>query len=161
MAAFGENLVAAIDDARLAHGGVQTFASPRRLAVLVAELGARQEDRHVEQKGPPVKVAFADDGTPRPAAEAFARKCGVAVAQLSRNKSDKGEWLSFESTEKGHTVAELLPALIERVLRALPHPTPHAMGHERRRVRAAHTLGGFVAWAQGPQRDHNGNQNRQ
>ncbi len=122
MDAFGEKLEAAIDEVRLAHGDVQTFASPRRLAVLVAKLDARQEDRRVEQKGPPVKIAFDDDGDPMPAAEAFARKCGVSVAELSRNKTDKGEWLAFESVEKGQTVAELLPCLIEKALSALPIP---------------------------------------
>lgn len=39
MEAFGEKLVAGIDEVRLSHGEVKTFASPRRLTVLVAEIG--------------------------------------------------------------------------------------------------------------------------
>ena len=122
MVAFGEKLIAGIDDVRLSHGEAKTFASPRRLTVLVTDLAARQEDRKVEQKGPPVKIAFDDDGNPTPAATAFAKKCGVAVAKLGRNKTDKGEWLAFESVEKGKAVAELLPGLIENALGALPIP---------------------------------------
>ena len=122
MEAFGEELVAGIDAVRLSHGEVQTFASPRRLTVLVADLATAQEDRKVEQKGPPIKIAFDDDGKPTPAATAFAGKCGVDVAKLGRNKSDKGEWLVFESLEKGKTVAELLPDLVEEALSALPIP---------------------------------------
>jgi len=122
MEAFGEKLIAGIDDVRLSHGEAKTFASPRRLTVLVTDLAARQEDRKVEQKGPPVKIAFDDDGNPTPAATAFAKKCGVDVAGLGRSKTDKGEWLAFESTEKGKPVAELLPGLIERALSALPIP---------------------------------------
>ena len=122
MEAFGEELVAGIDAVRLSHGEVQTFASPRRLTVLVADLATAQEDRKVEQKGPPIKIAFDDDGKPTPAATAFAGKCGVDVAKLGRNKSDKGEWLAFESLEKGKTVAELLPGLVEEALSALPIP---------------------------------------
>jgi glycyl-tRNA synthetase beta chain len=120
--AFGEKLVAGIDDVRLSHGEVRTFASPRRLTVLVADLALRQEDRKVEQKGPPVRVAFDDDGKPTPAAKAFAKKCGVEVAELGRNKTDKGEWLTFESVVNGETVAQLLPELIGRALAALPIP---------------------------------------
>lgn len=122
MSAFGEKLVGNIDGARLSHGDVHAFASPRRLAVLVSDLAEQQEDRSVEQKGPPIKIAFDGDGNPTPAAEAFARKCGVDVASLGRNKTDKGEWLAFESTEKGQTVTELLPDLVEGALSALPIP---------------------------------------
>jgi glycyl-tRNA synthetase beta chain len=122
MEAFGEKLMSGIDDVRLSHGAVKTFASPRRLTVLVTELAERQEDRKVAQKGPPVKIAFDDGGNPTPAATAFAKKCGVAVAKLSRNKTDKGEWLAFESVEEGKSVAELLPGLVESALSALPIP---------------------------------------
>ena len=122
MEAFGEKLKSGIDDVRLSRGAVKTFASPRRLTVLVAELAGRQEDRKVEQKGPPVKIAFDDAGNPKPAATAFAKKCGVDVAKLGRSKTDKGEWLTFESVEKGKSVTELLPGLIESALSALPIP---------------------------------------
>ncbi len=122
MSAFGESLVAGIDAARLAHGDVCTFASPRRLAVLVSELAGQQEDRHTEQKGPPVKIAFDDTGKPTPAAEAFAKKCGVDVSSLDRNKTDKGEWLVYQRLEKGRAVAALLPGIVEASLGALPIP---------------------------------------
>ncbi len=122
MDAFGAGLVRGIDAAPLAHGKAHTYASPRRLAVLVEDLAHGQQDRNVEQKGPPIKIAFDDDGKPTPAATAFASKCGVSVAELGRNKTDKGEWLAFEKTEKGKTATELLPGLIEQALADLPIP---------------------------------------
>jgi glycyl-tRNA synthetase beta chain len=122
MEAFGANLAAGIDDARLAHGEVRAFASPRRLAVLVARLAHSQEDRSVEQKGPPVRVAFDDDGNPTPAATAFAGKCGVPIDELDRVATDKGEWLVFNTVEHGRSAAELLPEIIERALATLPVP---------------------------------------
>ena len=120
--AFAENLAAAIDDARLSHGDVHAYASPRRLAVLIEKLAASQEDRRVSQKGPPTKVAFDDAGKPRAPAIAFAKKCGVAVADLDRTTTDKGEWLSYELLEKGQATSELIPDLIEKALAALPIP---------------------------------------
>ena len=101
MDAFGRNLTEGVDEARLEHGDVHAYASPRRLAVVIDELALRQEDRRVEQKGPPVKVAFDDDGKPTPAALAFAKKCGVEVDALDRASSDKGEWLVYEKAEEG------------------------------------------------------------
>jgi len=122
MDAFGENLAAGIDEARLSHGEVHTFASPRRLAVLVEKLAGSQDDRKIEQKGPPVSVAFDADDKPTPAATAFATKCGVAVSELDRVETGKGEWLTYESIEPGKTASELLPGIIERALAALPIP---------------------------------------
>ncbi len=122
MEAFGENLAAGIDDARLAHGDVHAYASPRRLTVHVEKLAQQQDDRRVEQKGPPVRVAFDDDGNPTPAATAFATKCGVSVEELNRVETEKGEWLMFTLLEKGRTASELLPDIIERALAALPIP---------------------------------------
>ncbi len=122
MEAFGENLAAGIDDARLRHGKVNAYASPRRLTVLVEKLAHTQADRSVEQKGPPVSVAFDDDGNAQPAATAFAMKCGVTVEELDRVATDKGEWLAFKTVEKGQSAAELLPDIIQRALAALPIP---------------------------------------
>lgn len=122
MEAFGENLTRGIDDARLSHGDVQAYASPRRLSVIVSKLAHRQEDRKSEQKGPPVKIAFDADSQPTAAATAFAEKCGVAVSDLNRQKSGKGEWLTYEILEKGKTAAELLPELINLALATLPIP---------------------------------------
>ncbi len=122
MDAFGEKLLSGVDGARLTHGALGSFASPRRLAVLIRGLAEQQEDRAISQKGPPTKIAFDADGKPTPAAMAFAKKCGVDVGELSTNETDKGAWLAFESTEAGKSVSELLPGIIEAALGALPIP---------------------------------------
>jgi glycyl-tRNA synthetase beta chain len=122
MTAFGQALEAGIDEARLEHGAVRAYASPRRLAVLVEALGEGQESRTTSQKGPPVSIAFDGDGNVTPAGQAFADKCGVAVDELGRTKTDKGEWLSCDVVEAGKKTAELMPGLIEAALAALPIP---------------------------------------
>jgi len=122
MDAFAANLGNELGEARLAHGALHAYASPRRLAVVVDALAAAQEDRRVSQKGPPVSVAYDDDGKPLPPATAFAKKCGIDVAELGRMETDKGAWLVAETVEKGRTTAELLPALIEKALADLPIP---------------------------------------
>ena len=122
MTAFSESLTAGVDDARLRHGAVNAYASPRRLAVLIKKLAQGQDDRKVLQKGPPVSVAFDGDGKLTAAGEAFASKCGVDVSDLGRSKSDKGEWLSCDTIEAGKSAAELVPGIVEAALAALPIP---------------------------------------
>jgi glycyl-tRNA synthetase beta chain len=122
MNAFGKELESALDDAQLHHGTTHVFASPRRLAVIVEQLASRQDDRTVDMKGPPVRIAFDDDGKPTAAATAFAEKCGVSIAELARETTDKGEWLAFSRVDPGKATATMLPELVERSLAALPIP---------------------------------------
>lgn len=122
MLAFAAGLEAQLAETHLAHGEVTAYASPRRLAVKVDALALAQQDQQVEQKGPPVRIAFAEDGTPTQAATAFAEKCGVPVSELSREATPKGEWLVYRGIEPGRGAAELLPQCVQRALDGLPIP---------------------------------------
>ena len=122
MEAFADGVLKGLDEARLGHGDIRPYATPRRLAVIVSELEEKQDDREVRQKGPPVHIAFDGNGEPTKAALAFAKKCGVDVGSLGREKTAAGEWLSHSAVEQGKTAVELLPDIVTRALNALPVP---------------------------------------
>ena len=122
MNAFAGSLQQSLDNARLEHGSVSAYASPRRLAVIVASLGFAQADQEVVVKGPPVSVAYDDTGKITPAGNAFAKKCGVEPEGLDRLTNDKGERLCFRSLERGQKAAQLIPGLVESALKDLPIP---------------------------------------
>ncbi len=126
--AFVDGIRKALEDSRLEHGDVTGFASPRRLAVQVSSLAPNQADRDVELKGPPVAIAFNDDGEAQPAAIAFARKCGVDVEALERQATDKGEWLFHRATEQGARLEALASSIVEQALQSLPVPRPMRWG---------------------------------
>ena len=71
---------------------VKTYSTPRRLAVLVEGVRAAQADVEEKLTGPSWKVAF-KDGAPTAAAEAFAKKAGVAVDALEKVTTPKGEYV--------------------------------------------------------------------
>ncbi len=122
MTAFADGVGRGLDEARLAYEGITPYASPRRLAVVVTALDTSQADRDTNQKGPPVEIAFDDKGKPTRAALAFAKKCGVEVDALGREKTDAGEWLSFQGEQQGKPAAELVPGVVQASLDALPIP---------------------------------------
>jgi len=139
--AFSAGVSAGIDEARLAHGEVLSFATPRRLAVLVKTLATEQPSQEIETRGPPVRLAFDDDGNPTKAASAFAAKCGVSVDQLARLETDKGEWLYYKGTAAGVAASELLPGIVDKALAKLPIPKRMRWGsNESEFVRPAHWL---------------------
>ena len=63
--AFTQGIVDGLKAAQLNFGQVDSYASPRRLAILIHELDVAQPDRNVEKKGPAVKAAFDADGNPK------------------------------------------------------------------------------------------------
>jgi len=141
MDSFADGMRDGLGKVRLNHGAINAFASPRRLAVLVHDLEAGQQDREVMQKGPPVSVAFDDDGKPTRAALAFADKCGVGVEALGRERSEAGEWLAFTTVERGQSAASLLPEVVRAALDALPIPRRMRWGaHAEEFVRPVHWL---------------------
>ena len=138
-AAFARQLAECLERERLPHTGISSFASPRRLAVMATDLAAAQADRELEQRGPPVSVAYDKSGRPTPAARAFAAKCGVGVEALARTKTEKGEWVSCRTIHAGKRAADLLPAIVREALESLPIPRRMRWGNgEHEFVRPVH-----------------------
>jgi len=120
--AFVAAFTAALDRAALAHGAVRGFATPRRLAILVERLAARQPEQHLKRRGPPLTAAFDAQGQPTRAALAFATSCGTSVEALERRDEGKGTFLFFSGTRPGEPVVQLLPGLVQSSLEELPIP---------------------------------------
>ena len=119
---FATELAAELDAAGLAHGTPAPYATPRRLAVLVAGVPDTQPDRDVERRGPPLARAFDENDEPTKAALGFARSVGVEVDRLVRIETGDGAWLGYRSTKAGAPLASLLSGMVERALARLPVP---------------------------------------
>lgn len=118
-----QKATAALDEARLAHGPVDTFGTPRRLVLLVRDLALRQEDRELVARGPAAKAAFDAEGNPTRAAEGFARSQGVAVADLEIRAAEAGgEYVYARRMEEGQSVTAVLPPLLAKLVLSLEFP---------------------------------------
>jgi glycyl-tRNA synthetase beta chain len=96
-----------VRDRLTAKADLETFSTPRRIAVLVRGLAESQPDLDEQVTGPATKIAF-KDGQPTPAAHAFAKKVGVEVEKLEKVATPKGEYLSAKVTNKGRKASEVL-----------------------------------------------------
>jgi glycyl-tRNA synthetase beta chain len=141
-AALRDGLLSRIDAAGLEHGAVQSFSTPRRLAVRIQDLALQARDQQVQRRGPPVSAAIDASGQTTRAGQAFAHSCGVAFAQLGREKDPKGnDCLSFAGIKPGSAARELLPLLVAEALDALPIPKRMRWGAgEAQFVRPVHWL---------------------
>jgi glycyl-tRNA synthetase beta chain len=121
-AAFTQGVVDGLNKAGLQHTATQSYASPRRLAVLVSSLTVAQADKEVVRRGPALAAAFKDDGCASPAAMGFAKSNGVTVEDLEKLETAEGAWLVFRKLEKGQATAALIPGIVHAALDALPIP---------------------------------------
>ena len=120
--AFSSGVQQGLDKSQLVFENIQWYATPRRLAVLVTALDTHQSDKQVQRRGPALTAAFGEDGCATPAAQGFAKSCGVAVEDLERLETDKGAWLVFNTVEKGQTTSQLIPDIVKNSLDQLPIP---------------------------------------
>ena len=97
---------------------VTTYSTPRRLAVMVEGVLASQADAEEQMTGPSWKIAF-KDGSPTPAAEAFAKKAGVAVGALEKVMTAKGEYVGATVKRVGKSAEEILKAEVPKEALAL------------------------------------------
>ena len=119
---LAHSLLAALKEARLLGDGAksESFAAPRRLAVVISEVATKQADEFVERKGPALRAAFGKDGIPTSAAQGFARSLQVPVEALTTLTTDRGDFLGYRERRRGQALGAVLPGVLDKVLRGLP-----------------------------------------
>ena len=119
LAAMASEISARLKTARIAHGSVKTYGTPKRLALIVEDIADAQESVTTEVTGPPEKVAFDKDGNPQMPAIKFAEKLGVPVEDVTIKETKKGRYLCGMQTEtseaSGVVLTKILPELIEKI----------------------------------------------
>ena len=120
---FAQSIAEGLEKAQLIDGATQytAYASPRRLAVSVANVKPVQADQHVVRKGVSVAAGM-KDGVPTKALEGFARSCGVEIGSLKIIHDGKQDVYAHEFTQAGQTLAALLGEIINTAIKKLPIP---------------------------------------
>jgi len=109
-----------LDAARITYGEIRTFATPRRLAISIADVATEQKRQKLELTGPPTRISFDAEGLPTKAAEGFARTNGVSVSELETIKTEKGEYLFLSKVVEGGMSADQLVEILPRVIGKIP-----------------------------------------
>lgn len=125
---LGQTLRRELEAVKLHFADLKTFATPRRLAVLVSQLDAKQAERKLERHGPFVKDAYDKSGTPTLACIGFARSCGIGVDELQRQQTPKGERVCVSVSQPGLPTEEILADVVTATVKKLPQPKPMRWG---------------------------------
>jgi glycyl-tRNA synthetase beta chain len=125
-AALAQGVAEGLARRGVSHAPARSYATPRRLAVLLHEVAAQQPEQAIERRGPALSAAY-KDGQPTPAALGFAKSCGVAFEQLEKLETDKGAWLVYRSLQPGRATLELLPEIVEESFASMDALVPKRM----------------------------------
>ncbi|MCX7315358.1 MAG: glycine--tRNA ligase subunit beta, partial [Hyphomicrobiales bacterium] len=97
--------------------GTKAYATPRRLALHIAGLPARQPDQREEKKGPRV-------GAPDGAIQGFLKSAGLSDLSQATivNDPKKGDFYVAVVETAGRAVPELLAEIVPAIIRQFPWP---------------------------------------
>lgn len=115
-------------EAHLEVGLIRSFATPRRIAVMVHDLPLTQPAQTVSKRGPALKAGLDEKGQPTKALLGFARSLGVVVNDLHPLETEKGSWWVYETIIPAQPTDELLPALFTKAVSRLTIKKPMHWG---------------------------------
>lgn len=118
---FKDRVVAFLKENRIPYEEAYSFATPRRLAVLVKGVAEEQTDVVEKAKGPAKKIAQDSEGNWSKAAQGFARGQGVQLEDLYFEKVKEIEYVYADKETKGGPTREVLQKL-PQVIEAMNFP---------------------------------------
>ena len=128
---LGSIAAKALDSAKIPHGTVDVYTTPRRLIVLVADVPERTEASVEEFRGPSAKIAFDENGQPTKAAIAFAKGKGVDPSALERRDENGVEYVYAVKETPSIDVASLLHDLLGSIITGIEWPKSQRWGSRR------------------------------
>ncbi len=125
----------------LVYEGAKAFATPRRLALTVHGIPARQPDLKDERRGPRV-------GGPEAAIQGFLKATGLAsVEEATIQKDKKGDFYVALIEKPGRPAIDVLAEILPVIIRTFPWPKSMRWG-------ARSAKPGSLNWGAPAARDH-------
>lgn len=109
------------DKERLEYDHVETYATPRRLVLMVNGIADVQKDLSEEVKGPSLKVAYKDGKMAKPL-EGFLRANGFKEEDVYTKELPNGTYVFCKREEKGRYTKEILSEVMGNLVLNLKFP---------------------------------------
>lgn len=129
-----------LNEHRLTYDSIETFSTPRRLAIKVTNIPERQEDSEEEVKGPAKKIALDPEGNWSKAAQGFVRGQGLTTDDITFRELKGVEYVYVKKYTHGKPAKEVLTGLAD-VVKSLTFPvTMHWADFDFEYIRPIHWI---------------------
>ena len=132
-----------LEEYRLTHGLIETWGTPRRLVLMIAELEEAQPDVVEEVKGPPVDRAYDEQKNPTKALLGFIQGHGVKLDAVREEKIKDALYIMIRKEIDGRPTLELLPEILPKLIQKLSFPRP--MYWQQKEIRFARPIRWLLA----------------
>ncbi|MCL2818285.1 MAG: glycine--tRNA ligase subunit beta [Actinomycetia bacterium] len=119
------------ENARLDHGTISIYATPRRIALIVEDIPLVTEEITTEYKGPALSASYEDgDPTKEPtkALIGFSKSKGVGLDAIEIRPIDGVEYTFVATTEKGRRAQEVIGDILRQILTGIEWPKTQRWG---------------------------------
>lgn len=120
-----------LTESSVSWSSMETYSSPRRLAILIEGLPEQQPTREEQVVGPPASRGLDSEGQPSQAAKGFARGQGVDVTCLEPIETERGLYLGFNRQVEGQPVRDILGGCLADMIRSISWPRSMYWGESR------------------------------
>ena len=107
---------------RLTFRDANTYATPRRLVLIVTGVSDTQSEQVDLLKGPPVSTAYDDNDQPTKAAVGFAKSKGINVNDLRITEINGVKYIAAEIRQESKPAVEVLPEIMKSLISGLAFP---------------------------------------
>ena len=104
---------------RLTFKDAKTYATPRRLVLIITGVSDTQTEQVDLLKGPPVSSAYDDNDQPTRAAIGFAKSKGIGVDELKFTEINGVKYVAAEIRQESKPAVDVLPEILRGLVAVL------------------------------------------
>lgn len=107
-----------LKDGRIDFSEIESFSTPRRVAIIIKNIAEKQADLDKKSVGPSVEVAY-KDGVLTKAGEGFVKSQGATENDIKIIENEKGKYISIEKFVAGKPLKEVLPEILTNIIKKI------------------------------------------
>lgn len=117
-----ENCEKMLAEERIGFGQITTYATPRRLTMIIDDLSQGQDTIEEMVKGPAKRIAYDEEGNPTKALEGFMRGQGVGLEDISIKDYNGEEYIYARVVKEGKDTSTILSENMADVIKGIVFP---------------------------------------
>ena len=103
---------------RIEFSEIESFSTPRRVAIIVKDIATKQTDLDKKSVGPSVEIAY-KDGKLTKAGEGFVKSQGAEVSDVKIVENEKGKYISVEKFIAGKDTKDILSDILKNIIKKI------------------------------------------
>ena len=107
-----------LKDGRIDFSEIESFSTPRRVAIIIKNIAEKQADLDKKSVGPSVEVAY-KDGVLTKAGEGFVKSQGATENDIKIIENEKGKYILIEKFVAGKPLKEVLPEILTNIIKKI------------------------------------------